>query len=161
MTPDLKKKLNLYEVEDEDYEEFRDVLTDNATLNGKLLPVGESNSFGNLCSLEAISHSEINNYDKDGKNLSNDAFSAEDSLPVPPPIVLPPFAVDIRLVGDAQFPLPKQKVVGRKPNEKELSLPFITNMPNLDRNGYSVSISFYVVNHPEPVQVETFLERLR
>ena len=66
----------------------------------------------------------INNYDKDGKNLSNDAFSAEDSLPVPPPIVLPPFAVDIRLVGDAQFPLPKQKVVGRKPNEKELKRIF-------------------------------------
>ena len=44
MTPDLKKKLNLYEVEDEDYEEFRDVLTDNATLKDKLLPI-ESNSF--------------------------------------------------------------------------------------------------------------------
>ena len=55
MTPELKDKLNLYEVEDEDYEEFRDVLTDNATLNDKLLPIGESNSFGNLCSLEAIS----------------------------------------------------------------------------------------------------------
>ena len=69
MTPDLTKKLNLYEVETEDYEEFRDVLTDNATLNGKLIPNGESNSFGNLCSLEAISHSEINNYDKDNKFL--------------------------------------------------------------------------------------------
>ena len=69
MTPDFKKKLNLYEVDDVDYEEFRDVLTDNATLNGKLIPVGESNSFGNLCSLEAISHSEINDYDKDNKFL--------------------------------------------------------------------------------------------
>ena len=69
MTPDLKNKLNLYELEVMDYEEFRDVLTDNATLNDKLLPNGESNSFGNLCSLEAISHSEINNYDKDNKFL--------------------------------------------------------------------------------------------
>ena len=69
MTPELTKKLNLYEAETEDYEEFRDVLTDNATLKDKLLPIGESNSFGNLCSLEAISHSEINNYDKDNKFL--------------------------------------------------------------------------------------------
>ena len=52
-----------------DYEEFRDVLTDNATLNGKLIPVGEPNSFGNLCSLEAVSHSEINDYDKNNKFL--------------------------------------------------------------------------------------------
>ena len=37
----------------------------------------------------------------------------------------------------------------------------VANKPNLDRNGYSVSISFYVVNSPNPVQVETFLERLR
>ena len=69
MTPDLKKKQNLYEIDDVDYEEFRDVLTDNATLNGKLIPVGEPNSFGNLCSLEAVSHSEINDYDKNNKFL--------------------------------------------------------------------------------------------
>ena len=31
----------------------------------------------------------------------------------------------------------------------------------LERNGYSIQISFYVVNHPEPVIVESFLERLR
>ena len=37
----------------------------------------------------------------------------------------------------------------------------VVNMPNLDKNGYSVSISFYVVNTPNPVVVETFLERLR
>ena len=37
----------------------------------------------------------------------------------------------------------------------------VANKPNLDRNGYSVSISFYVINTPNPVQVETFLERLR
>ena len=45
--------------------------------------------------------------------------------------------------------------------EPRCRLVQVANMPNLDRNGYSVSISFYVVNHPEPVQVETFLERLR
>ena len=45
--------------------------------------------------------------------------------------------------------------------EPRCQLVQVANMPNLDRNGYSVSISFYVVNHPEPVQVETFLERLR
>ena len=45
--------------------------------------------------------------------------------------------------------------------EPRCRLVQVANMPNLDRNGYSVSISFYVVNHPEPVQVETFLEKLR
>ena len=45
--------------------------------------------------------------------------------------------------------------------EPRCRLVQVANMPNLDRNGYSVSITFYVVNHPEPVQVETFLERLR
>ena len=45
--------------------------------------------------------------------------------------------------------------------EPRCRLVQVSNMPNLDRNGYSVSISFYVVNSPNPVQVETFLERLR
>ena len=33
--------------------------------------------------------------------------------------------------------------------------------PDLDRNGYRASISFYVVNQPDRVEVETFLERIR
>ena len=33
--------------------------------------------------------------------------------------------------------------------------------PDVDRNGYRASISFFVINHPERVEVETFLERLR
>ena len=33
--------------------------------------------------------------------------------------------------------------------------------PDVDRNGYFCTISFYVVNTPERVEVETFLERLR
>ena len=45
--------------------------------------------------------------------------------------------------------------------EPRCRLVEVENRPNLDRNGYSVSISFYVVNVPNPVQVETFLERLR
>ena len=45
--------------------------------------------------------------------------------------------------------------------EPRCKLVQVNNMPDLDRNGYSVSISFYVVNHPEPVVVESFLERLR
>jgi phage baseplate assembly protein W len=32
---------------------------------------------------------------------------------------------------------------------------------DMDSNGYRVFISFYVLNVPEPVTVETFLERLR
>ena len=37
----------------------------------------------------------------------------------------------------------------------------VVNRPDIDKNGYSVSVSFYVINTPNPVQVETFLERLR
>ena len=33
--------------------------------------------------------------------------------------------------------------------------------PNVDANSYHLQISFYVVGHPDPVTVETFLERLR
>ena len=55
----------------------------------------------------------------------------------------------------------KQIVLLIKNYESRCRLVQVKNMPNLDRNGYSVSISFYVVNHPEPVQVESFLERLR
>ena len=32
---------------------------------------------------------------------------------------------------------------------------------NPDQNQYNIMIEFYVVNHPEPVQIDTFLERLR
>ena len=45
--------------------------------------------------------------------------------------------------------------------EPRCRLTQVNTMANQDRNGYSVSISFYVVNSPEPVEVETFLERLR
>jgi len=45
--------------------------------------------------------------------------------------------------------------------EPRCRLVDVANRPNLDKNGYSVSISFYVVNTPNPVVVETFLERLR
>lgn len=40
MLHNLKGKLNLYEVDDMYYEEFTDVLTDNAILEDKLLPGG-------------------------------------------------------------------------------------------------------------------------
>ena len=45
--------------------------------------------------------------------------------------------------------------------EPRCRLVQVVNRPDLDRNGYSVSISFYVVNNPIPVIVESFLERLR
>ena len=45
--------------------------------------------------------------------------------------------------------------------EPRCRLTQVANKPDLDRNGYSVSISFYVVNNPIPVIVESFLERLR
>ena len=37
----------------------------------------------------------------------------------------------------------------------------VNSQPMFERNGYACQISFYVVNYPEPVIVESFLERLR
>ena len=45
--------------------------------------------------------------------------------------------------------------------EPRCRLVQVNTQPMFDRNGYAVQISFYVVNHPEPVTVESFLERLR
>ena len=45
--------------------------------------------------------------------------------------------------------------------EPRCRLVQVNTQPMLDRNGYATQISFYVVNYPEPVTVETFLERLR
>ena len=45
--------------------------------------------------------------------------------------------------------------------EPRCRLVQVNTQPMFDRNGYSCQISFYVVNHPEPVIVESFLERLR
>ena len=45
--------------------------------------------------------------------------------------------------------------------EPRCRLVEVSNKPNFDRNGYSISVSFYVINTPNPVVVESFLERLR
>ena len=45
--------------------------------------------------------------------------------------------------------------------EPRCNLVQVFTQPMLDRNGYSVQISFRVQNHPDEVIVESFLERLR
>ena len=45
--------------------------------------------------------------------------------------------------------------------EPRCRLVQVNTQPMFDRNGYACQIFFYVVNHPEPVTVESFLERLR
>ena len=45
--------------------------------------------------------------------------------------------------------------------EPRCRLVNVATTPDAERNRYQVSISFYVVNHPEPIIVETFLERIR
>ena len=45
--------------------------------------------------------------------------------------------------------------------EPRCNLVQVYTQPRLDRNGYSVQISFRVQNHPDEVIVESFLERLR
>ena len=45
--------------------------------------------------------------------------------------------------------------------EPRCNLVQVYTQPRLERNGYSVQISFRVQNHPDEVIVESFLERLR
>ena len=45
--------------------------------------------------------------------------------------------------------------------EPRCNLTEVLTQPMFDRNGYSVTISFMVNNHQEPVIVESFLARLR
>ena len=45
--------------------------------------------------------------------------------------------------------------------EPRCRLVQVHTQPMFDRNGYSVQISFYVQNYPDPIIVESFLERLR
>ena len=45
--------------------------------------------------------------------------------------------------------------------EPRARLVQVKTLPLFDRNAYAVTINFQVVNQPEPVVMETFLERLR
>ena len=45
--------------------------------------------------------------------------------------------------------------------EPRINLQQVLARPDLDRNSYALKIMFYVIGVPEPVEVETFLERLR
>ena len=45
--------------------------------------------------------------------------------------------------------------------EPRCRLVQVHTQPEFERNGYAVQISFYVQNYPDPVVVESFLERLR
>ena len=45
--------------------------------------------------------------------------------------------------------------------EPRINLQQVLARPDLDRNSYALKIMSYVIGVPEPVEVETFLERLR
>ena len=45
--------------------------------------------------------------------------------------------------------------------EPRCRLVQVNTQPMFDRNGYACQISFYVINYPDRVEVESFLERLR
>ena len=45
--------------------------------------------------------------------------------------------------------------------EPRARLVTVRTLPQFDRNAYAVTINFQVVNQPEPIVVETLLERLR
>ena len=45
--------------------------------------------------------------------------------------------------------------------EPRINLQQVLARPDLDRNSYALKIMFYVIGSNQPVEVETFLERLR
>ena len=45
--------------------------------------------------------------------------------------------------------------------EPRAKLISVNSNPQLDRNAYQVSISFYVIGSPNPITIETMLERTR
>lgn len=45
--------------------------------------------------------------------------------------------------------------------EPRVSLEAIDVVPDYDNNGYNVSLTFFVQNDPEPIQVNFYLERVR
>ena len=45
--------------------------------------------------------------------------------------------------------------------EPRINLSQVMAIPNIDNNAYDLTIKFYVIGNSQPVEVETFLERLR
>ena len=45
--------------------------------------------------------------------------------------------------------------------EPRINLSQVLAIPNIDNNAYDLKIKFYVIGNSQPVEVETFLERLR
>ena len=45
--------------------------------------------------------------------------------------------------------------------EPRINLEQVLAKPDIDRNSYNLKIIFYVIGSNDPVEVETFLERLR
>jgi phage baseplate assembly protein W len=52
-----------------------------------------------------------------------------------------------------------ESVIGKY--EPRVSLTEVNVTPDYDNNGYSTSISFFIVNSTNPITVELFLERIR
>ena len=71
---------NLFLEPDEDIETFRDIITDNVFIKGKLLKKGEKKSFGNMCILEGVN----NTNESDDKVRSNFLLhtQAEDNMKI-------------------------------------------------------------------------------
>ena len=45
--------------------------------------------------------------------------------------------------------------------EPRINLSQVLAIPNIDNNAYDLKIKFYVIGNSQPIEVETFLERLR
>ena len=71
---------NLFLEPDEDIETFRDIITDNVFIKGKLLKRGEKKTFGNMCILEGVN----NTNEGDDKVRSNFLLhtQAEDNIKI-------------------------------------------------------------------------------
>ena len=45
--------------------------------------------------------------------------------------------------------------------EPRVQVSSITAIPSLDENGYKVIMEFFVINNPDPIKINFFLERIR
>ena len=45
--------------------------------------------------------------------------------------------------------------------EPRVRISSITAVPSLDENGYKIRLEFFVINNPDPITINFFLERIR
>jgi len=81
MIKSLKHKPNLYDIDDMEIEEFRDLISD-LTSYKQFLKLGYIGYFGNECAIETVSHNPISLYDIDDEFLKYISSHYENEISV-------------------------------------------------------------------------------